>query len=1202
MQFKMFGLSVDLGEGPEKLLSSKEKLIWSGPGEPPKCISKKGVLGETVFVRDEFLVYAKLPHPEDASQEKVITDYLKTGAAFVVGWTRPDSKDRRDVFVSLTELLLVPWLTELGKRVLENPKTALPMYKTQVLDYMSSPEVMQPDDLLKWVLHNGSINHVRTTQEATLGAAWLHYLLNGPFPSIQSVVSWSKQEFEEDEDGDIVLGAARTSAWLFTAPSSIGYRSAHGEASARARIAAGSVIPYDAQTVTIDAASPTKLWIDFQAYLAAGVPVFLEQKSRWLMVGGAIVNGKFVSILGAMKMNKFGARVTMNAAVNSTIDPKHHVLRDDKLRIMSWDGESFPIQSGIEVKVAIGNFRGYASSGAVPSRMMFHVRSERTLKSQVTVAQLKQLDLQGTIGKTILPWQSAVGVRKTLVNNTGHPVIVDKITSKPDVDEKFSLVTVSCHIPVTSSVAKLRGPAKIQTFNPDFLPEAYQWDWKPFGNDVMVIVDSEGNKNPGLTMRRAWALETNTECVMSESGDWDHEDAFRKWYEGKIKSAILWIPMDHATADIARQGGSTIKEKDGVEYLVDTFEWIETTLVFGIESMASSIRTTTTSPTSGMQMNFAMNNRCVHPFKASNTLKSLLYDNKWALTKAADLKPLLEKNWSEFLHLASKKWRNGSVIRVLTTSGPIEVFLDWKVLDLFTHGDVNPDDVFGALTYKFLANYVLSVDQFLSLPDEVKAGPFAPYQHTTPIDEQAHKNFIKTHNDVVHLASRLKGAMTALGFSTGMMRRMVAPARVVPMLVSIGINSIPRDEAWMSTNTMYALKMKQYINIRGTQTKVHRDHLVTRFPTANYGRVRIILNDKCQDGIIFVSTLTQQCDTKGDSDGDTYPIVPADEVATMIDQARKDRELVTRFLRMLGFNKTVSVQQPLTAQPEHVEDVWWPEEAKVAEKSGTTTKYTRFASLPNTPMTDWLKITKLWRPEDGSAIAFDLGQYSDWGEQVSRFNTAGIGYGFNVAHVCWVMKSVYYGWDWDKYQLWSYAEEAAQAVYEDVYLAGGPNAKQWTFHLLFEEPKIEDLDKWRDALITLGFDKAREKFAWTARDGKTGRTDMATVLMLARQMTVAYQSYWQNGYIRKEQKTAIGGYVKYVPLIGLLRALFGYELKTRWMSKMPTVEQVAECIRVIPDTSPIWMYHEFALTQLYPYVLEVARGAALQAYETQLGM
>lgn len=1202
MQFKMFGLTVDLGDGPEKLLGSKEKLIWTGPGEPPKCISKKGVLGDTVFVRDEFLVYAKLPHPEDASQEKVITDYLKTGKAFIVGWVRPDNKDRRDVFVSLTELLLVPWLTELGKRVLDNFKTALPMYKVQVLEYMSSTEVMQPDELLKWVLHNGSINHVRTGREATLGAAWMHYILNGPFPSIQSVVSWSKQEFEEDEDGDIVLGAARTSAWLFTAPSSIGYRSPHGEACARARIAAGSCIPYDATTMVIDAASPTKLWIDFQNYLASGVPVILEQKSRWLMVGGSVVDGKFISILGGMKMNKFGARMTMNAAVNSTINPLYHVVRDDKLQIMGWDDEYTSIQSGLEVNVAIGNFRGYASSGAVPARMTFHVRSERTLKSQVTIAQLKQLDLQGSVGKTIQPWKSAVGIAKTLVNNTGHPVIIDKITSKPDEDEKFALVTINCHIEVSSSVAKLRGPAKIQTFDPSFLQEAYQWDWKPFGKDVMVIVDSEGNKNPGLTMRRAWALETNTECVMSQSGEWDHEDAFREWYNSKIKSAMLWIPMDHATADIARQGGSVIKEKNGVEYLVDTFEWIETKLVFGIESMASSIRTTTTSPTPGMHMNFAMNNRCVHEFKASKGLKEMLYNGKWALTKAHDLKPLLEKNWSEFLHLASKKWRDGSVIRIPTVSGPVEVFLDWRVLDLFTHGDVNPDDVFGALTYKFLSNYVLSVDQFLALPDEVKAGPFAPYQHSTPIDEEAHKNFVKTHNDVVHLASRLKGAMTALGFSTGMMRRMVAPARVVPMLVGIGVNSIPRDEAWMSTNTMIALKMKQHIKIRGTQLMAHRDHLVTRFPTANYGRVKIMLDDNVQDGILFVSTLMQQCDTKGDSDGDTFPVIAADEVATMIDMARKDRELVTRFLRMLGFNKTIEAQHPLSATPEHVEDIWWPDEAKAPEKSGTFTKYTRFASLANTPITDWLKVTKLWRQEDGATIAFDLGTYSDWGEQVSRFNTAGIGYGFNISHVCLVMKSIYYGWDWDKYQLWSYAEEAAGAIYEDVYLAGGPNTKQWTFHELFEEPKVEELDKWRDALEALGFDKAREKFAWSGRDGKTGRTDMATVLMLARQMTVAYQSYWQNGYIRKEQKTAIGGYIKYIPLIGLLRALFGYQLKTRWMSKMPTTEQVAECVRVIPRTSPLWMYHEFALTQLYPYVLEVAKTSTQQAYETQLGM
>jgi hypothetical protein len=66
--------------------------------------------------------------------------------------------------------------------------------------------------------------------------------------------------------------------------------------------------------------------------------------------------------------------------------------------------------------------------------------------------------------------------------------------------------------------------------------------------------------------------------------------------------------------------------------------------------------------------------------------------------------------------------------------------------------------------------------------------------------------------------------------------------------------------------------------------------------------------------------------------------------------------------------------------------------------------------------------------------------------------------------------------------------------------------------------------------------------------------------------------------------------------------MFAYQLKLSWMKKIPTLQQVAECVAVIPETSPLWDYLEFPLRYLYPYVLEVARNATIRAYEAQLGI
>jgi hypothetical protein len=403
----------------------------------------------------------------------------------------------------------------------------------------------------------------------------------------------------------------------------------------------------------------------------------------------------------------------------------------------------------------------------------------------------------------------------------------------------------------------------------------------------------------------------------------------------------------------------------------------------------------------------------------------------------------------------------------------------------------------------------------------------------------------------------------------------------------------------MSEETSLKYKINPWRKPKGPGSRpVLRDYLNQRFPGDGFSNVKVYL-EQIQEGIILQNILDQQIAMKADSDGDMFVISPRDEVSSMIDRSRQDRLTVTKYFRMLGFNRTIPAMPPIATPPKHVGHVWWPEEAMKQQKESSISRYTKLMNLEDTPLADWLSPHPLWRPEDGTLLGFNVDVYSDWMERVSRFNTSGIGHAYNMWHVCVMMCAMYYNVNWALYQFWKAILDLCATLYEDLFLAGGPSDDGWAFFALLDDPDVEKLAQWTEALKALKFKKIDQDILIPMEDGKNLRVNQTRGLFLARQLTIAYQAYWNVGYIPKAQKDSIGMYAEYVPMLGLMRSLLGFNMKTRWMKRMPTREQISKVIASIPEQSPIWAYYSDVLRTLYPFAIQVAQVSEERMYNQE---
>ncbi len=1178
MEYKLFGRAVD-AEDLLTVLSTKKEVVWIGSEQIPISINKQLRNSGITVYPSEFVFAAK--NKVEADNDK-IEELWTSGRAFALGWIPPrDLKSPQSaVFISATKHVLLPWFELVGRDVLAgNWKEAVPALRYALVDVLTNNDALQPDQLLTNILHHGCVNYEYATREAITGLAWVHYLSKGPWESIRGLATWAEATWNETDEGEISLGDPRGISWLLKPRTELGYRGPLGEWRAQTKVACGLVEPsVDGLGInTREQPAPT-LWKSLRALTLNGIPAILEEKSRALYANGELRSGVYSFLLGGTKLAKLPSRPKMDSGDQATLNPVFHSVVSDKAMMRTSTGEDIPFQRGLLINTVVSNFTGWAASGIAPCKKMFHTLSERVLRGQLTNKEAAAIALESLIGKVFNPYEEVAGPIK---NTTRFPFTVTNVSKEPDEQEEFFNVTILGHVATSSRVVKLRGPAKAQTFPYDGI-RGFEFPWPTEWADAELLLGAEELKLPKLTAIRGWANLVNRHVVLTEGGEWvDPQDEadFLEWYEGNVKEVeIRWrvgnpkAKRYHDIINVMRIAGRQVDD-DG--YVTAKVTYIIVPLVFGIESIPASIRGGKTALTPAMYLSATMALRRVIRIKEN---ESDLYNDKWSVIKPSSLGDILTLPWAEFVRKMKKANPDGSAITFIRPSTDEVVYIDWRVIELFSHGDVSPDDTFTVMTRRFLYFYHKAVVA-------LKESGSQPWEK--PEDEVRMPSWLEWQKNWKIAAStlpRMRGAMAALGFSGGMLRRMISPARITPFMVSIGLHTIPKGIVMINPETVDDMNIP---------FKRNGESLLMRFPGDAFAPVRINLSRKAPKGVILCSTIDQQEGTKGDSDGDTSLAADRWTLGSLIKMSEKDRQLIARYFRMLGWNSTINVSSGIEL-PDQEWDVYWPDEAKKGNYRAAFDRYTMFTDLTNTPIVEWNREVPPYDMTDPLVTKFDVGSYIDWSEQISRFNTTGIGHAYNVWFTATVMMAMAYNRNWDAFRVWSIVAHLAATIYEDVFLAAGPKATQWAFFELLEEGNAEHVDKWRLALSELGIDAKKVMIA--SKSGDEVEIDPVKYLIIARNIVAGYQSHYKSGYMTKKQKEAMGGYEKYAKTVGMLRAVLSFTMKPSWMARYPSLEEIRECISVIHPDSPIRVYYESSLTNLYPYAVECAKAQAGELY------
>ena len=1181
MEYKLFGRSVEVDSALLATVTSKSEMVWIGREQPPIQLARQlKEIGITVYPSEfVFGVKSKVDIEE-------MDSIWKSGRIWAMGWLPPrDPKSvQTPVFISATRLCLLPWLQAVGEDALGDQwKAAIPSLKFALVEAMSSLDNLQPSDLLSSVLSYGCINYEYATKEQVAGLAWAHYLAKGPWASIHGLATWSEASWDETDEGEPVLGDPKGIAWLLRPRSEIGYRGPLGEWRASTKVACGFVEPsMDGLAIAVKEQPAPTLHRSLRALVGKGVPAILEEKSRSLFANGQIEDGQYSFLLGGTKLAKLPARPKMDTGDEARLDPRYHqtVLDWAKMRTTA-SGEDIPFQQGIMIKTIISNFTGWASSGIAPCRLEFHTLSERVLRGQLTNDQAAALALDSLIGQTFEPWKPVAG---PIVNSVRFPFTVTGSKKEKDESEEFWNVVIYGHIAESSSVVKLRGPAKAQTFPFDGI-KGFEFPWPEEWKDADLLLGAEELKLPKLTAIRGWANAMQREVILTEGGEWlnpQDEADFLDWYDANKKTVSIKVRLGNPKVkrhqqmlEVLRLAGRKVDD-DG--YLHAQVTYVITPLVFGIESIPASIRGGKTALTPAMHLSSTMTLKNVMQASGSS-LNEMIYNQVWDPTKISDLTGVVNQGWAEFVRQCKKQYPNGSVIKFIKPSGAEDVFIDWRVVELFSHGDVSPDDTFTVMVRRFVYSYHKAVMA-------LKASGSQPWDR--PAGELELKEWMEWQKHwkvAVATLPRLKGAMAGLGFSAGMLRRMASPARVTPFLVSVGLHSIPKGIVMINPETV------QDMNIPFTRKG---ETMLMRFPGDAFAPVRLNMSRKAPKGVILCSTWDQQAGTKGDSDGDMNLVADRWTLGALINMSRKDRELIARYFRMMGWNSAIRPKQPIEL-PKVEFSIHWPEEANEVNHRVAFDRYQMFMPLEGTPIVDWNREVPEYDMRAPLVTTFDVSTYCDWGEQISRFNTSGIGHAYNVWFASTMMMSLSFRRNWDTYRVWSAVAHLAATLYEDVFLAAGPKANQWTLFELFEKGDRDDLSKWHAALKDLGFTRI-SKLPLTTKDGNDVEIDLVEYLIIARNIVAGYQSHYSNGWMTKKQKETLGSYVKYAPTVGLLRAILSFKMKPAWMAAYPTDQEIVDALSLIHPESPIMAYYGDTLLSLYPYAVECARAQVDELY------
>lgn len=1180
MEYKLFGRAVDVDSALLSAITSKKEVVWIGNEQAPiQLVRQLKEIGIAVYPSEfVFGVKSKIA-PED------MDGAWKSGRVWAMGWLPPrDPKSAQaPVFISATRLCLLPWLEMVGADVFsENWKGAIPSLKFALIEAMSSPDNLQPGDLSSNVLAHGCINYEHATKEQVMGLAWAHYLSKGPWASIHGLATWSEASWEETEDGEPVLGDPKGIAWLLMPRSEIGYRGPLGEWRARTKVACGFVEPsMDGLSIAVREQPAPTLWRSQRALIESGVPVILEEKSRGLFANGEIKNGQYSILLGGTKLAKLPARPKMDTGVQARLNPAFHETTLDFAKMRTNAGEDIPFQQGLIINTVISNFTGWASSGVAPCRLEFHTLSERVLRGQLTNDQAAALALDGLIGQTFEPWKPVAG---PIVNSVRFPFTVTGSKKEKDESDEFWNVTIYGHIAECSPVVKLRGPAKAQTFPFDGI-RGFEFPWPQEWEDADLLLGAEELKLPKLAGIRGWANAMRREVILTEGGEWlDPQDEvdFLEWYDANKKTISIKVRLGNPKVKRYQQMLEVLKlagrQVDDDGYLHAEVTYVIAPLVFGIESIPASIRGGKTALTPAMHLSSVMTLRNVMQ-ASGDSMNDMIYNQVWDPTKISDLTGVVNQGWSEFVRQSKKAYPNGSVIKFIKPSGVEDVFIDWRVVELFSHGDVSPDDTFTVMVRRFLYHYHKAAIA-------LKASGSQPWDQ--PTGELESKEWIEWQKNWKVAAStlpRLRGAMAGLGFSAGMLRRMASPARITPFLVSVGLHSIPKGVVMVHPDTVNDM------NIPFTRKG---ETMLMRFPNDAFAPVRLNMSRRAPKGVILCSTWDQQVGTKGDSDGDMNLVADRWTLGALINMSRKDRELIARYFRMMGWNSAIRPKQPIEL-PKVEFATYWPEEANEVNHRVAFDRYQMFTPLENTPIVDWNRAVPEHDMRAPLVTTFDIDAYCSWGEQISRFNTSGIGHSYNVWFAATMMMSLSFKRNWDTYRVWASVAHLAATLYEDVFLAAGPKANQWTLFELLEKGDRDDLDKWHVALEDLGFSKI-SKLAISTKDGNDVEIDLVEYLIIARNIVSGYQSHFSNGWMTKRQKETLGSYEKYAPTVGLLRAILSFRMKPAWMASYPTDQEIVNALSLIHPGSPIMAYYGDTLLSLYPYAVECARAQVDELY------
>lgn len=1180
MEYKLFNRAVEVDSGLLSAITSKSEVVWIGNEQAPIQLTRQLRDAGVSVYPSEFVFGAKNKiTPDD------MDSVWESGRIWAMGWLPPrDPKSvQLPVFISATQLCLLPWLQAVGSDVLKgNWKEALPSLRFALVEAMSDQGNLQPNDLVAHILSNGCINYEYATREQVMGLAWAHYLSRGPWASIHGLATWSEPTWGETEDGEPVMGDPKGIAWLLRPRSEIGYRGPLGEWRASTKVACGFVEPsIDGLNMSVREQPAPTLHKALRALMENGVPVILEEKSGALFANGQIKDGQYSILIGGTKLAKLPARPKMDTGDEARLDPRHHETVLDWARMRTTSGEDIPFQKGIMITTVISNFTGWASSGIAPCRLEFHTLSERVLRGQLTNDQAAELALDGLIGQTFEPWKSVAG---PIVNSVRFPFTVTGSKKEKDETDEFWNVTIHGHIAECSPVVKLRGPAKAQTFPLDGI-KGFEFPWPDEWKDADLLLGAEELKLPKLTAIRGFANAMQREVILTEGGEWvnsQDEVDFLEWYDSNKKTISIKVRVGnpkakryHQILEVLKLAGRKVDD-DG--YLHTDITFIIAPLVFGIESIPASIRGGKTALTPAMHLSSSMTLRNVME-TSGESLNGLIYNQIWDATKISDLTGIVNQGWAEFVRSSKKQYPNGSVIKFIKPSGVEEVYIDWRVVELFSHGDVSPDDTFTVMVRRFLHSYHKAVMA-------LKASGSQPWDQ--PSGELELKEWLewqKYWKIAAATLPRMKGAMAGLGFSAGMLRRIASPARITPFLVSVGLHCIPKGIIMIHPDTV------DNMNIPFTRKG---ETMLMRFPGDAFAPVRLNLSRKAPKGVILCSTWDQQAGTKGDSDGDMNLVADRWTLAALINMSRKDRELIARYFRMMGWNSAIRPKQPVEL-PDTEFVTYWPSEADKANHRVAFDRYQMFTPLEDTPIVDWNREVPEHDMRAPLVTTFDIDTYCNWGEQISRFNTSGIGHSYNVWFAATMMMSLSFQRNWDTYRVWSAVAHLAATLYEDVFLAAGPKPAQWTLFELLEKGDKDDLDKWHAALRDLGFSKI-SKLAFVTKDGNDVEIDPVEYLIIARNIVSGYQSHYSNGWIAKKQREALGAYEKYAPTVGLLRAILSFKMKPSWMANYPTDQEIVNALSLIHPESPIMAYYGDTLLSLYPYAVECARAQVDELY------